>query len=74
MLPQELNPQPQYEEGCFLSAIDCEFCSRLLGMKLRTAWASTIEVGTMNTSWECVSCHRRVWKRLAIPEVKIAGN
>jgi hypothetical protein len=61
--------QPQYKEYEFSSAIDCKFCSRLLGMKLVAAWLSSIDPGIMNTKMECISCHNRVWERIAIPEV-----
>ncbi len=62
--------QPQYKEFEFESAVDCKFCSRLLGMRLTAAWASSIDPGIMNTRMECVSCHRRMWERIAIPEIK----
>ena len=63
--------QPQYKEFEFASARDCKVCSRLLGMKLVAAWASSIDPGIMNTKMECVSCHSRVWERVAMPEVVV---
>ena len=61
--------QPQYEDDIFISCTDCDFCGRILGMQLRKAWASSIDVGIMNTQSECRSCHRRKWERIALPKV-----
>ena len=65
---------PQFEEDVFSTSIDCPFCSRLLGMRLKTAWNSTIDLGIMNIGLECDTCHRRIWERRAVPEVKSEQN
>lgn len=59
----------QYDEGVFESAIDCEFCSRISGMRLLLAWNSVMDEGIMNTKFECSCCHRRKWDRIPMPEV-----
>ena len=65
---------PQYSEGEFASAKDCTMCSRLLGMRLISAWNSSLDPGTMNVRYECCYCHARKWDRVALPEVSNGSN
>jgi hypothetical protein len=61
---------PQYDENSFASAIDCEACKLVNGMRLTSAWASTIDEGMVNVCFECSFCHKRKWDRLQMPEVR----
>lgn len=66
------NPMlPQYEDEVFIDKMDCPSCSRLGGMVLRRAWLSLTEKDIMNIQFECSSCHKRIWSRIALPEVKV---
>jgi len=61
---------PQFEQDVFASAIDCESCKLKNGMRLRSAWNSSVDTGMMNLCFECTFCHKRKWSREALPELK----